>query len=113
EAETRETERARLSEQLITAEQDERRRLANELHDSAVQSLSGIALMLDAATGAIEAGRLEEAQRVLDSALTRHRDTIRSLRDLSFSLEPGVLRDHGFGMAVTALAVRTALANRI
>ena len=113
EAETRETERERLSEQLITAEQDERRRMANELHDGAVQSMSGIALMLDAATGAIEAGRLDEARRVLDSALARHRDTIRSLRDLSFSLEPVVLRDHGFGMAVTALAERTALANRI
>ncbi|HEX6700389.1 MAG TPA: histidine kinase [Gaiellaceae bacterium] len=113
EAETRETERARLSEQLITAEQDERRRLANELHDSVVQSLSGIALMLDAATGAIEAGRLEEAQRVLDSALTRHRDTIRSLRDLSFSLEPVVLRDQGFGTAVTALAESAGLSHRI
>jgi signal transduction histidine kinase len=113
EAETRETERERLSEQLITAEQDERRRLANELHDGAVQSMSGIALMLDAATGAIEAGRHDEARRVLESALGRHRDTIRSLRDLSFSLEPVVLRDQGFEMAVTALAERTALANRI
>src|SRR3989449_3849604 len=92
----REAERSRLSDQLITAEQDERRRLANELHDGAVQSLSGVALMLDAATGAIESGRLDEASRVLDNALTRHRDTIRSLRDLSFSLEPVVLRDQGF-----------------
>ena len=113
EAETRELERARLSEQLITAEQDERRRLANELHDGAVQSMSGIALMLDATTGAIEAGRLDEARRVLDKALVRHRDTIRSLRDLSFSLEPVVLRDQGFGTAVSALAETLGLSNRI
>jgi signal transduction histidine kinase len=113
EAETREAERDRLSEQLITAEQDERRRLANELHDGAVQSMSGIALMLDAATGAIEAGRLDEARRVLDSALVRHRDTIRSLRDLSFSLEPVVLRDQGFETAVEALAEQAGLSNRI
>ena len=113
EAETRDAERERLSEQLITAEQDERRRLANELHDGAVQSMSGIALMLDAASGAIEAGRLDEARQVLDSALVRHRDTIRSLRDLSFSLEPVVLRDQGFGTAVKALAEQIALANRI
>src|SRR5438445_1075344 len=109
----REAERSRLSDQLITAEQDERRRLANELHDGAVQSMSGIALMLDAATGAIEAGRLDEARRVLDNALVRHRDTIRSLRDLSFSLEPVVLRDQGFGTAVTALAESLGLANEI
>jgi two-component system sensor histidine kinase UhpB len=113
EAETREAERERLSEQLITAEQDERRRLANELHDGAVQSMSGIALMLDAATGAIEAGRLDEARRVLESALERHRDTIRSLRDLSFSLEPVVLRDQGFVTAVKALAEQVGLASKI
>jgi signal transduction histidine kinase len=113
EAETRELERARLSEQLITAEQDERRRLANELHDGAVQSMSGIALMLDAASGAIETGRHDEARRVLDNALVRHRDTIRSLRDLSFSLEPVVLRDQGFGTAVSALAETLGLSNRI
>ena len=47
-ARVREAERSRLSDQLMTAEQDERRRLANELHDGAVQSLSGVALMLDA-----------------------------------------------------------------
>ena len=43
------TERARLSDQLITAEQEERRRLALFLHDGPVQSLAGIGLMLDAA----------------------------------------------------------------
>ncbi|MDQ4029666.1 MAG: histidine kinase [Actinomycetota bacterium] len=103
EAEVRETERARLSDQLITAEQDERRRLALFLHDTAVQSLSGVALMLDAAVGAIEAGDDEQAAEVMRSALERHRATIGSLRDLSFALEPLVLRDQGFTAAVSAL----------
>src|SRR5919201_3010629 len=106
-------ERARLSEQLITAEQDERRRLASELHDGAVQSLSGIALMLDAVGDAIDDGRLDEAKRITASALGRHRETIRSLRDLSFSLEPVVLRDQGFSPALRALAESVALANKI
>src|SRR5919202_1084447 len=106
-------EQARLSEQLITAEQDERRRLANELHDGAVQSLSGIALMLDAVEDAIDEGRLEEAKSITASALARHRETIRSLRDLSFSLEPVVLRDQGFSPALRALAESVALSNKI
>jgi signal transduction histidine kinase len=106
-------EQARLSEQLITAEQDERRRLANELHDGAVQSMSGIALMLDAVCAAIDEGRLEEAKSITESALGRHRETIRSLRDLSFSLEPVVLRDQGFSPALGALAESVALTNRI
>jgi len=104
-----ERERIRLFEQLIAAEQDERRRLALFLHDNAVQSLSGIALMLDAVGDAIEEGRAEDARRILTSALERHRETIQSLRDLSFNLEPMVLRDLGFGPAVTARAARLGL----
>jgi signal transduction histidine kinase len=113
EAETREAERARLSDQLINAEQEERRRLANELHDGAVQSMSGIALMLDAARNSIAAGRVDEGDEVIASALGRHRDTIRSLRELSFNLEPVVLRDQGFAPAVKALAESVGLANKI
>jgi two-component system NarL family sensor kinase len=104
-----ERERIRLFEQLIAAEQDERRRLALFLHDGAVQSLSGIALMLDAVGHAIEEGRPEAARQILTSALERQRQTIQSLRDLSFNLEPVVLRDLGFGPAVRALADRLEL----
>jgi signal transduction histidine kinase len=60
--------------------------------------------MLDAAVHAIEDGRGEEAKRIIASALDRHRSTIRELRDLSFALEPVVLRDQGFGPALQALA---------
>jgi signal transduction histidine kinase len=107
------TEHARLSDQLITAEQEERRRLALFLHDGPVQSMSGIALMLDAVIAAIEGERKEEAARVLGSALEKQRQTIRSLRDLSFELEPVVLRDQGFGPAVRALADQLGMSNRI
>ena len=113
EATVREAERARLSDQLIIAEQEERRRLALFLHDWPVQSLSGISLMLDAVIDSLEGNRLEEATGVLDSALQRHRDTIRSLRDLSFNIEPVVLRDQGFGPAVRAFAEQVGLSNRI
>jgi signal transduction histidine kinase len=113
EAQVREAERAQLSDQLVTAEQEERRRLALFLHDGPVQSLAGIGLMLDAAVGSLGADRVEEADRVLRSALERHRETIRSLRDLSFNIEPVVLRDQGFGPAVRAFAEQVGLSNRV
>jgi signal transduction histidine kinase len=113
EATVRESERARLSDQLIVAEQEERRRLALFLHDGPVQSLAGISLMLDAVIDSLETNRLDEATGVLRSALERHRDTIRSLRDLSFNIEPVVLRDQGFGPAVRAFAEQVGLSNRI
>ena len=100
---------AHLAERVITAEQDERRRLALFLHDGPVQNLAGIALMLDAALGAIDSGRPDDARTILAAALDRHRATIRELRDLSFNIEPVVLRDQGFGPAVRALADQVGL----
>ena len=106
-------DRVRLSERLITAEQDERRRLALFLHDGPVQSLAGIALMLDAVLHAIDEENLDAAQSVLTEALERHRAAIRALRDLSFNLEPVVLRDQGFTPAVQALADELGLRHEI
>jgi signal transduction histidine kinase len=93
-------------ERLVAAEQDERRRIALFLHDGPVQQLSGIALMLDAAVHSIAAGNTGEARDIIGKALERHRETIRELRDLSFVLEPVILRDQGFGAALQALAAQ-------
>jgi len=112
-AHVREAERSRLSDQLLTAEQEERRRLANELHDGAVQSLSGVALLLDAGLNSIGQGRSEEAQEIISRALERHRATIGQLRNLSFNLEPVVLRDQGFAPAVRALTDQIALTHDV
>jgi len=105
--------RAELTEQILGAEQDERRRIALFLHDGPVQSLSGIALMLDAVGDFLSRGSTEQAREILDKALSRTRTTIGELRDLSFTLEPVVLRDHGFGMAVNALAQEKGLAHKM
>jgi len=96
--------RRELIEQVLAAEQDERRRIALFLHDGPVQSLSGVALMLDAVDDFLERGAVDQAREVLEKALGRTRTTIGELRDLSFNLEPVVLRDHGFAVAVNALA---------
>src|SRR5437868_8494627 len=100
-------------DRLIAAEQDERRRIALFLHDGPVQNLSGIALMLDAALHSIETGKLEDAIGVLSSALARQRGTIRELRDLSFALEPVVLRDQGFAPALDELASQISSTHQV
>ncbi len=105
----REAERARLSEQIVSAEQDERRRLALFLHDGPVQSMSGMALMLDALRESVS----PDALPVMEKVLRQHRETIRALRDLSFNLEPVVLRDQGFGPAVKALAEQLGLEHQL
>ncbi len=100
-------------EGLIAAEQDERRRLALFLHDGPVQRLSGIALMLDGALHSLSAERVEEARGIIDTALAQQRATIREIRELSFALEPVVLRDHGFALALRALADQAASSHGI
>src|SRR5919108_4545487 len=113
EARDREAERERLTESVITAEQEERRRLSLFLHDGPLQSMSGIALMHDAALAAIRDGRYADAERVIESSLERERHTIQELRDLSFAIEPVVLRDQGFGAAVRALGDQIEQSYRI
>jgi signal transduction histidine kinase len=59
--------------------------------------------MHDAALAAVRDGRYDDAEKVIESSLEKERDTIRTLRDLSFAIEPLVLRDTGFHAAVRAL----------
>jgi signal transduction histidine kinase len=54
-----------------------------------------------------------EAQPVMERVLGQHRETIRALRDLSFNLEPVVLRDQGFAPAVKALTEQLGIEHRI
>src|SRR3954469_4462500 len=101
------------TEQVLAAEQDERRRIALFLHDGPVQSLAGVALMLDAALDFMRRGKTEQAEAVLEKAMSRTRLTIGELRDLSFNLEPVVLRDHGFAMAVNELVQDKAIEHQM
>ncbi len=102
-ARMRETERADLSRRVVSAEQDERRKLSLFLHDGPLQTMSGIAMMLDAVAEDTATGNLESALSVLETARERQRGVVRSMRELSFALEPWVLRDQGFVAAVGAL----------
>ena len=104
---------AEAAEQVLAAEQDERRRIALFLHDGPVQSLAGVALMLDASLDLIRRGEHEQAREIMDRALARTRTTVGELRDLSFNLEPVALRDHGFAAAIDALAQSRGREHRI
>jgi len=60
--------------------------------------------VLDAVAEDTSSGSIDVALRVLETARERQRAVIRSLRELSFALEPWVLRDQGFVVALRALA---------
>jgi two-component system NarL family sensor kinase len=100
-----EAERALLAERIL-AEQEERRRLAELLHDGPVQQLAAIAQMLDAGLADLTAGETERASDVVSRSLTLARDAARDLRALCDDLEPRVLHQLGFAAAAAALARR-------
>ena len=102
---TDDAERVLLAERIL-AEQEERRRLAELLHDGPVQHLSAIAQMLDAGLASLRDGETQRADDVFTRGLALARDSARDLRSLCDDLEPKVLREVGFAAAVAALVRR-------
>ncbi|MBA3382122.1 MAG: hypothetical protein H0T97_09730 [Actinobacteria bacterium] len=105
-------ERALLAETIL-AEQEERRRLGELLHDGPVQHLSAIAQIVDAALAALRNGERERAEEILSRALELSRGAARELRTLCEDLEPKALSEVGFVAAVTALGRRFASRHEI
>jgi signal transduction histidine kinase len=102
-----EAERALLAERML-AEQEERRRVAELLHDGPIQQLSAISQMLDAGLADLENGEKARAVEVFSRGLELARDAARDLRALCDDLEPRVLHQLGFASAAAALARRIA-----
>jgi signal transduction histidine kinase len=100
-------ERLQLRERL-TAERDERRRLAELIHDGPLQHLAALAQMLDAARQALEAGDAAAARGVVTRALEVAREASVDLRDVVAGLEPPALHEEGFASAVRELTERVA-----
>lgn len=100
-------ERALLAERVL-AEQEERRRLAELLHDGPVQHLAAVTQIVDAALATLRSGEGERADEMLTRGLVLARDASRELRTLCDDLEPKALQEVGFSAAVGALARRYA-----
>jgi signal transduction histidine kinase len=89
-----------LSQQLITAQERERRRIAQELHDSVGQSLSAIKYSLERAAELHRQGRHVDTQPLLVRMIERVRETITDIRSIAMNLRPSVLDDLGVASAL-------------
>ena len=101
EAEVRErtAQLSKLLEKIISAQEDERARLARELHDETAQTLGALAIALDRARDELDGGQprtaeqLAEARAMADSLLEETRRIILDLR-------PQALDDLGLAPAI-------------
>jgi signal transduction histidine kinase len=88
-----------LGSRLLSAQEEERSRIARELHDDISQQLALLAMDLDDVGGA-DPG---DAKHLATEARTRTQEIARNVRDLSHSLHPAKLRLLGLVAAVEAL----------
>ena len=85
----------RLSGLLVTIQEDERRRIAADLHDGLGQSLSLIKLSIEAAARQLDAGAAGEAGALLQALIPRVRQALAEVRRACTELRPAILDDLG------------------
>ena len=83
----------------IEASDQERRKIASELHDEVIQNLSGLAYALESE----ERRGAPEQRSLLTSARTMLQDSIRSLRAMTSELYPPDLGELGLKASITRL----------
>ena len=74
---------------------EERQRLSRELHDSVTQSLYGISLYAQAATGNMNKGQMEQTQQYLDDIQSTAQESLADMRLLIYELRPPILKKEG------------------
>ncbi len=100
----RQREREELLRRAIDASDLERRRIAADLHDSAVQRLAGVSLSLAASAGGNgAAGADASMRRTIADAASETRETIRELRTLLVDIYPPTLQRSGLQAALNDL----------
>ncbi|MCD6706878.1 MAG: histidine kinase [Thiobacillus sp.] len=85
----------RLSGLLVTIQEDERRRIALDLHDGLGQSLSLIKLSIENAARQLAAGAAGEANESLQQLIPQVKQALAEARRVSTELRPSILDDLG------------------
>jgi PAS domain S-box-containing protein len=86
-----------LTRRLVQAEENERRRIARELHDRVGQNLSALNINLDILLGRLQDGalrrRLEDSLKLVDA-------TLQSIENVMADLRPALLDEYGLAAAL-------------
>lgn len=91
-----------LTQRVFDAQEEERGRVARELHDGISQILVGIRYALDVTRRQLGADA-REVPKMLDTGIENLAGAIQEVRRISRDLRPGVLDDLGLGPALKAL----------
>ena len=103
ELQRKEIARGRLLEKLITAQEEERKRIARELHDQLGQALSAMTLRMDAAENALSSQPDRSKERLAD-AKSLARRAFEQTYQMMLDLRPITLDDLGLVAAIRSYA---------
>jgi two-component system NarL family sensor kinase len=92
-------DRERLLQRAVDSSDRERRRIAGDLHDGAVQDLAGLAFSLDGAARRLDDTDADSAEALREGA-EKARGSVRSLRSLLVEIYPPSLRGAGLHAAL-------------
>ena len=95
--------REQVLRRLTTAQEEERRRIARELHDDASQSLAAIAFNIETIIEELPA-EYENARERLAVLKKEAIETMTGIRELALELRPAILDDLGLARAVKSYA---------
>ncbi len=90
-------QRRRLLEHVVRAAEEERTRIAHDIHDDPVQKMAALKMRLELFR------KKHPGLSDIDEALEVMRVTIQSMRTLLFDLSPPTLEEEGLGSALTSL----------
>ena len=96
-------ERGTLLKRAVDASEDERRRIAGDLHDGIVQDLAGASYSLSADAQRLDSEGSTDAADALRQGAKQTRQSVRELRSLLVELHPPRLRDAGLAAALADL----------
>jgi len=99
-------DRRELLGHLVRAKEEERRRVASDIHDDSVQMMTSVAINLEREARHASDPRLQVALRELEDVT---RAAIGRLREMVFDLRPRVLDDEGLVPALTLYLEELAL----
>ena len=92
---------------LVTAADEERRRIERDIHDGAQQRLVALGLQLRSAQRRLGTSTDPEVERLLEDTVAELKVAVDELRELARGVHPAILTEDGLGAALESLAART------
>jgi signal transduction histidine kinase len=94
---------------IVSATDEERRRIERDLHDGAQQRLVALALQLRTAQRQLDDGADPEVDRLLTATISELQVAVHELRELASGVHPAILTEEGLAAALESLTSRMAL----